>query len=173
MTCQRLPFISDRGEDRLSRRHFLAMGAKFALIAGVCYLFPGASHCRAGSDDPPDARYWAGSVGEKADCLACHTPSDTPKDILAEKQYHQKQQIVKCLLCAHGCVLKNGERGRCRARINQNGVLKSLVYGRPAAIHVDPIEKKPFYHFLPGSNAFSLGTAGCPLSCRFCQNWEI
>ena len=173
MTHQRLPFISDRDEDRLSRRHFLAMSAKFALIAGGCHLFPGALHCIAGSDDPPDARYWAGSFGEKADCLACHTSNDAPKDILAEKQYHQKQQIVKCLLCAHGCVLKTGERGRCRARINQNGVLKSLVYGSPAAIHVDPIEKKPFYHFLPGSNAFSLGTAGCPLSCRFCQNWEI
>lgn len=61
----------------------------------------------------------------------------------------------------------------CRARVNDRGVLKSLVYGRPVTVHVDPIEKKPFYHFLPGVAAFSLATAGCPLSCQFCQNWEI
>lgn len=57
--------------------------------------------------------------------------------------------------------------------MNVNGELKSLVYGRPVAIHTDPIEKKPFYHYLPGAAAFSLATVGCPLSCRFCQNWEI
>jgi pyruvate formate lyase activating enzyme len=57
--------------------------------------------------------------------------------------------------------------------MNVGGELRSLVYGRPVAVHVDPIEKKPFYHFLPGSQAFSLGTSGCPLHCKFCQNWEI
>jgi pyruvate formate lyase activating enzyme len=80
---------------------------------------------------------------------------------------------VHCLLCAHGCVIPPGERGRCRARMNVEGELRSLVYGRPLAVHVDPIEKKPFYHFLPGSTAFSLGTAGCPLRCKFCQNWTL
>jgi pyruvate formate lyase activating enzyme len=54
-----------------------------------------------------------------------------------------------------------------------NGELRSLVYGRPAAVHLDPIEKKPFYHFLPGTSALSFGTSGCPLRCRFCQNWEL
>jgi pyruvate formate lyase activating enzyme len=174
MTRQRLPFISAGGEHRLSRRQFLAMGAKVALMAGGCHLLPGVwQKASAGSDDPPDARYWAGSFGEKADCFACHDSNAAPISLFTDKKYHQKQPIIKCLLCAQACVLKNGERGRCRARINQNGVMKSLVYGRPVAIHVDPVEKKPFYHFLPGSNAFSLGTAGCPLSCRFCQNWEI
>jgi pyruvate formate lyase activating enzyme len=57
--------------------------------------------------------------------------------------------------------------------MNVAGELRSLVYGRPVAVHVDPIEKKPFFHFLPGSAAYSLGTAGCPLRCKFCQNWEI
>jgi pyruvate formate lyase activating enzyme len=57
--------------------------------------------------------------------------------------------------------------------MNVDGKLKSLVYGRPAAVHVDPIEKKPFYHFLPGSSAFSVATTGCPLRCKFCQNWEL
>lgn len=61
----------------------------------------------------------------------------------------------------------------CRARINAGGKLRTLVYGRPITVHVDPIEKKPFYHFLPGTEAFSLATSGCPLRCKFCQNWEI
>jgi pyruvate formate lyase activating enzyme len=77
------------------------------------------------------------------------------------------------LLCARGCVLAEGERGQCHARINDAGTMRSLVYGRPVAVHTDPIEKKPFYHFMPGSMAYSLGTAGCPLHCQFCQNWEI
>jgi len=70
-------------------------------------------------------------------------------------------------------MIPEGERGLCRTRINIGGTLRSLSYGRPITTHVDPIEKKPFYHFLPGSAAFSLATAGCPLSCQFCQNWEI
>ncbi len=70
-------------------------------------------------------------------------------------------------------MLRPAERGGCRARINVNGEMRSLVYGRPVSVHVDPIEKKPFYHFLPGSAAFSLATSGCPLHCKFCQNWEI
>jgi pyruvate formate lyase activating enzyme len=173
MTYQRFPFISAGNEHCLTRRRFLALGARFALMAGSCQLFPCALPVSAGSQDLPDARYWAGSIGEKADCLVCHTDNERTGKLPAQKDYHRKQPIVKCLLCAQECVLKGGERGRCRARINHDGLLKSLVYGRPAAIHVDPVEKKPFYHFLPGSNAFSLGTAGCPLSCRFCQNWEI
>ncbi len=169
MTSRRTTLFSAGDGLRLSRRRFLSLGAKFALMAGGGYLYPGVWPASAASGDPPDARYWAGSIGDGVDCLACHT-ADQP---LSDRQYHRKQPIVKCLLCAQECVIKSGERGRCRARINQDGVLKSLVYGRPAAIHIDPIEKKPFYHFLPGASAFSLGTTGCPLTCKFCQNWEI
>jgi pyruvate formate lyase activating enzyme len=84
-----------------------------------------------------------------------------------------EETIVRCVLCANGCAIVNGQRGRCRARMNVKGQLKSLVYGRPLSIHIDPIEKKPFYHYRPGSAAYSLATAGCPLRCKFCQNWEI
>ena len=80
---------------------------------------------------------------------------------------------VRCLLCPRGCELKEGERGNCRSRMNIGGKLQTLVYGKPCAAHVDPIEKKPFYHFLPGSLSFSLATAGCNLHCMYCQNWEI
>jgi pyruvate formate lyase activating enzyme len=79
---------------------------------------------------------------------------------------------VQCRLCARGCLLAEGQRGLCRSRMNVGGEMKSLVYGRPVSVHVDPIEKKPFYHFLPGSQAYSIGTTGCPLRCKFCQNWQ-
>jgi len=83
------------------------------------------------------------------------------------------QQLAQCQLCARECVIAPGGRGLCRARVNVDGELRSLVYGRPISTHVDPIEKKPFYHYLPGTDAFSLATSGCPLRCSFCQNWQL
>lgn len=80
---------------------------------------------------------------------------------------------VKCTLCPKECKLAHAQRGDCRVRVNLGGKLVSLIYGKPCAVHVDPIEKKPMFHFLPGSTAFSLATAGCNLHCKFCQNWEI
>jgi len=82
-------------------------------------------------------------------------------------------KIVQCQLCPHFCVLKPGEYGKCKARQNQNGKLVSVVYGKPCSIAVDPIEKKPLYHFLPGEAAFSIATTGCNLACKHCQNAEI
>ena len=80
---------------------------------------------------------------------------------------------VECFLCPRHCKLAEGQRGDCRVRTNVGGKLFSLAYGNPCAVHVDPIEKKPFYHMLPGSQAFSIATAGCNLHCLYCQNWEI
>jgi pyruvate formate lyase activating enzyme len=80
---------------------------------------------------------------------------------------------VRCRLCCHRCVIADGRRGICRVRENRGGVLHSLVYGRLVARHVDPIEKKPLYHFLPGSLSYSIATVGCNLRCRFCQNADI
>ncbi len=82
-------------------------------------------------------------------------------------------ETIKCRLCPHECVLKNGQRSFCRVREPKNGKLYSLVYELACAVHVDPIEKKPIYHMLPGSAAFSIATAGCNLRCKFCQNWQI
>lgn len=81
--------------------------------------------------------------------------------------------FVRCTLCPRGCEFGPGERGHCRVRENRGGNLSSLVHGNPCAVNVDPIEKKPFFHVLPGSLAFSVATAGCNLDCKFCQNWEI
>ena len=80
---------------------------------------------------------------------------------------------VRCNLCAHTCVIKPGRRGICGVRQNENGVLRTLVYGRLIARHVDPIEKKPLYHLLPGSRSYSIATVGCNFKCAFCQNADI
>lgn len=82
-------------------------------------------------------------------------------------------KTVQCLACRHYCKISDGGTGVCGVRMNKGGVLVLLVYGRPVAVHLDPIEKKPLYHFLPGSSVFSIGTIGCNFSCKFCQNWDI
>ena len=80
---------------------------------------------------------------------------------------------VECNLCSHRCLIKEGRRGICGVRENQSGILKSLVYGKLIARHIDPIEKKPLYHFLPGSLSYSVATVGCNFRCQFCQNADI
>ena len=84
-----------------------------------------------------------------------------------------KDKIVQCVLCPHFCTLKNNEIGKCRVRKNIKGKLYSLSYEQPVAVHIDPIEKKPLYHFTPGTYTFSIGMAGCNLKCLNCQNWEL
>jgi pyruvate formate lyase activating enzyme len=80
---------------------------------------------------------------------------------------------VKCNLCRHRCLIKAGRRGICGVRENRAGVLQTLVFGKLIARHIDPIEKKPLYHFLPGSRSYSIATVGCNFRCRFCQNADI
>jgi pyruvate formate lyase activating enzyme len=80
---------------------------------------------------------------------------------------------VACLICPNHCVLSPGDRSICRSKVNLGGKLYSLAYGNPCAVHIDPIEKKPLYHFLPGTTSFSIATVGCNFRCPFCQNWQI
>ncbi|MFK5881916.1 MAG: AmmeMemoRadiSam system radical SAM enzyme [Sulfurospirillum sp.] len=84
-----------------------------------------------------------------------------------------KKNRITCLLCRHYCKLKDGQVGICGVNKNVNGELKTLVYGHPVALNIDPIEKKPLYHVLPGTKALSFGTVGCNFQCPFCQNWDI
>jgi pyruvate formate lyase activating enzyme len=84
-----------------------------------------------------------------------------------------KENKVKCNLCSHRCVIKDGSRGICRVRENRSGKLVSLVYGRIIARNIDPIEKKPIFHLSPGSLSYSIATCGCNFKCRFCQNADI
>jgi len=155
----------------LTRRQLLERAASLGAGAPALGVAPLAWPAAGGQGlvpPAPRARYWASGADAGKDCLRCH-----PAGEVLKAGHHHRAAAVKCLLCAQGCTIPPGGRGACRARANVGGELKSLVYGRPLSIRVDPIEKKPFYHFLPGSDAFSFGTSGCPLRCRFCQNWEL
>lgn len=94
---------------------------------------------------------------------------------MKEAFYYKKirDDILQCNLCPRYCVIKEGGRGNCGVRINKEGKLYLMVYGKPCSIHTDPIEKKPLFHFLPGTMSYSIGTAGCNLHCLQCQNWNI
>ncbi len=84
-----------------------------------------------------------------------------------------EKEKVRCLLCNHQCIIRNKGKGICNVRENRSGILISLVYGKIIARHCDPIEKKPLFHFLPGSRSYSISTVGCNFKCLFCQNADI
>jgi pyruvate formate lyase activating enzyme len=171
----------------IGRRHFIKAAAKCGLVIGgaavvtssplwVRGVLEGGVRRAFAADrlqeiirTAPRARYWVPTTEVAGDCLKCHDPGTVDP----AKPHRHREAAVKCLLCSQGCLIPDGDRGKCQTRFNLNGELRTLVYGRPISIHVDPIEKKPFYHFLPGAVAYSLATSGCPLHCRFCQNWEI
>ena len=89
--------------------------------------------------------------------------------------YHYRKlgRNVQCVLCPNSCILEPGDRSHCRNRVNRDGTLYTMAYANPCSMHVDPIEKKPLFHFLPTAAAFSLATSGCGFRCLNCQNWEI
>ena len=119
--------------------------------------------------------------------LACAEPIGTAEDSdeigYPELGYMQPREsplytplgdgAIMCLLCPRGCTVADGKRGYCEVRENKKGKYYSLVWGNPCAIHVDPIEKKPFFHLLPGTASFSIATVGCNFTCKFCQNYDI
>jgi len=87
--------------------------------------------------------------------------------------WEKKNNVVRCRLCPHNCIIREGKRGLCKVRENRNGTLYTLVYASCSSANVDPIEKKPLFHFYPGSLVFSLSTVGCNLKCLHCQNYSI
>jgi pyruvate formate lyase activating enzyme len=127
----------------------------------------------ADSSHVREAMYYTG-IEESLRCQSCHTGVQEPSKVLHchEAEAHTGNH-VKCQLCPRGCIIAEGHRGECRVRENRDGKLYTMVYGNPCAVHVDPIEKKPFNHFLPTTLAFSIATAGCNLHCLYCQNWTI
>ncbi|MEW6001262.1 MAG: AmmeMemoRadiSam system radical SAM enzyme [Nitrospirota bacterium] len=94
---------------------------------------------------------------------------------MKEAMFYEKldRKVVRCFLCAHGCIIKDGKRGICYVRKNIDGTLYSLVYGKIIAMNIDPIEKKPLFHLLPGSTSFSIASVGCNFRCEHCQNFEL
>lgn len=111
-------------------------------------------------------------------------PGDAPKGEVWEQwrrrgwtkeaaHYLKLDGNVQCKVCPNNCLLKPGDRSHCRNKVNQGGTLYTMAYGNPCTFHLDPVEKKPLFHFLPGSKTFSLATSGCVFRCLNCQNWEI
>ena len=93
--------------------------------------------------------------------------------ILSRYQEKTEGNRVRCHICPHNCLIPEGKQGNCHTRINREGTLWSMAYGNPCSVSINPIEKKPLFHFLPGENIFSLATAGCNFRCLNCQNWQI
>lgn len=147
--CDALP-ARDCPVEGLDRRRFLKTAA--AACAGVA-----AARCLGGER------------------LFAAAPAGDDSRFVREASFYQKlpERAVQCKLCPRECVVAAGERGFCRVRENRKGTYYTLVHSRVVAAHVDPIEKKPFFHFLPGAMAFSIATGGCNVNCKFCQNWEI
>lgn len=169
-------------ETRISRRRFLKELAGVGLCAlgggGLLrYLGARRAEAMATAPDQPQPGPYAReamhytSVNQGLECSACHTTGE-PSRVLYCHTPHQGV-YVKCGLCPRGCVIAEGHRGECGVRENRGGVLHTLVFGNPCAVANDPIEKKPLFHFLAGTTAFSIATAGCNLHCRYCQNWAI
>ena len=115
----------------------------------------------------------AGSLIGQLDTVASTTAEKPWKWSKLAMYQVETPRGVRCQICPNECTLGEGELSDCRNRKVYGGKLYSIAYGNPCAIHIDPIEKKPLYHFLPGSDAFSLATAGCNLACLNCQNWTI
>lgn len=172
---------------KITRRGFLLRGGALAAcclgaaagLSGNRWWEWSPLEARAvASPKPPnpwsvEARYYASFSSEGSlNCTGCHATTEEPLPVSYCHIPHTGD-YVQCHLCPHRCIIADGERGTCRVRENRGGRLYSMVFGNPCAVHVDPIEKKPFYHFLPTAPAFSLATAGCNLRCLYCQNWSI
>jgi pyruvate formate lyase activating enzyme len=116
-------------------------------------------------------------VAQPAAASSSDAASETSDDarFIVEAKFYEKQpnRKIKCKLCPRECVVGDKERGYCGVRKNRGGTYYTLVHSRVCAAHVDPVEKKPLFHYLPGSLAFSIATAGCNVNCKFCQNWDI
>jgi pyruvate formate lyase activating enzyme len=164
----------------LSRREFLNwLGAAGlgALSSAVGCAGPLAEEGAGGAAATPpvtprvrEAMFYT-DLGESGlNCQACHDLE--PPRVLYCHTGHGSN-YVRCQLCPRQCIISEGSRGECRVRENRGGKLHTMVYGHVCAVNVDPIEKKPLYHFLPSSSAFSIATPGCNLHCLYCQNWPI
>jgi pyruvate formate lyase activating enzyme len=137
---------------------------EFLRALGACALMLPFHSPSSASEDENDIR---GSVFKN------DAPGRPWKWSLEGSHYYRSGDLVRCGICPNRCLLRPGDRSVCRSRVNVGGKLYTLAYGNACAVHVDPIEKKPLFHFLPGSSIFSIASTGCNLRCLNCQNWEI
>lgn len=148
----------------INRRSFLYAGAALCcqpLSARAFNLF-GKASARSGADDVKGTIF-KGDAPDQPWKWSCEAAYYTP-------MFGQK---TVCGICPHQCVLSPGDRGICRSRVNIGGALYSLTYGNPCAVNIDPVEKKPLFHFMPRTSVFSIAATGCNFRCLNCQNWEI
>ena len=123
----------------------------------------------------------SGAISDSEEPAAAAVPATAGADTHADTQFALEARFyeklpdrkIRCRLCPRECIVAHNERGHCGVRENRGGIFFTLVYSRVCAAHVDPIEKKPLFHYLPGTTAFSVATAGCNVHCKFCQNWDI
>lgn len=145
----------------INRRAFLA--GSTAWLAGATSAYAFWPLKGKGKDHDIRGRVARGDAPQK--------PWEWSCEAYAYKKLSGKR--VVCLVCPHRCMLSVGDRSVCRSKVNIDGTLYSLAYGNPCAVHIDPVEKKPLYHFLPGAGVFSIAVAGCNFRCLNCQNWQI
>jgi pyruvate formate lyase activating enzyme len=133
--------------------------------------------CALASGAALGAGEFAAPASASPSALASSSSPQTQSDaqFVVEAKFYEKlpNRKIKCKLCPRECNVGDKERGYCGVRENRGGVYYTLVHSRVCAAHVDPIEKKPLFHYLPGTVAFSIATAGCNVNCKFCQNWDI
>jgi len=146
----------------ITRKEFL----KSLAIAGGAILCPGPVAALWGKGN----RTWKSIKGEVFKGDGPKRPWKWSKEAF---YYSTNGRDVQCQVCPNRCYLEPGDRSICRSKVNIDGKLYSLAYGNPCAVHVDPIEKKPLFHFYPTTSIFSIATAGCNFRCLNCQNWEI
>jgi pyruvate formate lyase activating enzyme len=163
--------VGENNSKRLSRRRFLKLAAILAGVIAIGWTF----------------MRWLFGLGRARETATSQTMSalknrngkaseDSVRDqLLTEAMHYEKisNGNVQCKLCFRGCIIPEGKRGYCENRENQGGKLYTLVFNQPCALQIDPIEKEPLYHFLPGTTIFCLSTASCNYRCRFCHNWHI
>jgi len=145
-------------EKKITRREFVKKGLIIAAGIGI-------------------GTYMLSSILSSYKPLSSTFKNDAPANLWkwSKEAYHYTKlgENVQCNICPNQCILEENERSICRNKINKNGKLYTLAYGNPCAVHIDPIEKKPLFHYLPGTLSFSIATTGCNFRCLNCQNWEI
>ncbi len=134
----------------LKARHYALLGLSLAITSLFLGLF----------------------LSQRSPCVFSLAPAN-PSYARPAHFWKKADMGVQCRLCPFNCFLPEGAKGKCRVRMNKDGKLYTEVYGQAVSINVDPIEKKPVFHMLPGSRILSLATVGCPLRCTFCQNWSL
>lgn len=157
----------------MTRRDWIAGSAGAALFATLGSRLPAESWLgrlfgRFGADEAP-ADIFKGDAPDERTWAAWYRRGWVKE----ARHYLHLDGNTQCKVCPNNCLLSPGDRSHCRNKVNRGGTLYTLAYANPCAIHVDPVEKKPLYHFMPGSRTFSLATSGCVFRCLNCQNWEI